>query len=186
MPNIGGDSRCEATVFLITAGGDGSGRRSASGLNVFSSLHFTLCEHLWRALQPWLYGRSNAKLATLLQWNWTDAGDAIQRWRLSFTSYLKEQIGNFRIRVRAVRMAVLVRGPVLLVAAGPVESAYLNCPRPPCCWSQGWCTWKEQSMLTASRLSLRGETRDTQSQQQGSGSNVFIVFIDYSLGSALA
>lgn len=31
-----------------------------------------------------------------------------------------------------------------------------------------------------------GETRDTQSQQQGSGSNVFIVFIDYSLGSALA
>lgn len=31
-----------------------------------------------------------------------------------------------------------------------------------------------------------GETRDTQSQQQGSGSNVFIVFIDYSLGSAPA
>lgn len=31
-----------------------------------------------------------------------------------------------------------------------------------------------------------GETRDTKSQQQGSGSNVFIVFIDYSLGSALA
>lgn len=31
-----------------------------------------------------------------------------------------------------------------------------------------------------------GETRHTQSQQQGSGSNVFIVFIDYSLESALA
>lgn len=31
-----------------------------------------------------------------------------------------------------------------------------------------------------------GEARDTQSQQQGSGSRVFIVSIDYSLGSAPA
>lgn len=43
MTNIGADSQCKATAFLLTAGGDRSGRHSASGVNVFSSSYFTLC-----------------------------------------------------------------------------------------------------------------------------------------------
>lgn len=98
----------------------------------------------------------------------TDTQYAIKKVHLPINWLCGWQKDHLRIRSATERV-----GAVCWQGERREAAAYLNCPRPPCWWSQGLCTWKERSMLTAYRLSLE-ERQETQSQQEGGGGDVFI------------